>query len=172
MRLNIITPCSRPQNLDRMFVDIPDWARWLVCYDGEGKDSGDVLCHVDPMSISGNAQRNYCIDRLTGSDYVHFLDDDTIFHQGLIDILEEAKADMVVFQQVWPNGKLRVPATMAPRVRRVDSGNFIVRADVIGQVRWRLDAYEADGYFVEDLLSQGLTVQVIDKAGSYYNYLR
>ena len=66
MFLNIITPCSRPQNLDVISksINIPrDQYRWIVVFDLlEAPDNIPDNCEFynikDAKSTSGNAQRN------------------------------------------------------------------------------------------------------------------
>ena len=70
MFLNIITPCSRPQNLETISksINIPrENYRWIVVFDLEEvpeniPENCEAYAIKDTKSTSGNAQRNYALD--------------------------------------------------------------------------------------------------------------
>ena len=85
MFINIITPCSRPENLKVISesINIPKQNyRWIVVFDGFTYEEEDIPnnCEAysikDSNSIYGNAQRNFGIDLVT-EGYLYFNDDDT-----------------------------------------------------------------------------------------------
>jgi|11BtaG_2_1085332.scaffolds.fasta_scaffold18943_1 hypothetical protein len=91
--LNIITPCSRPENLKSLFKSIqkPDDTEvyWYIVYDlGIKPELGlpkqyngiNIIEHLaDKKSVSGNNLRNWALDQIT-EGFVYLLDDDNIFN--------------------------------------------------------------------------------------------
>ena len=92
MILNIITPCSRPENLHLISksINIPkENYRWIVVFDFDElpdkeliPNNCEVYLHRDSDSTAGHAQRNYAID-LIEDGYVYSNDDDTLLHPEL-----------------------------------------------------------------------------------------
>ena len=95
--ISIVTPCSRPKNLDAMSksINIPaENYRWIVVFDADVVPDIELPKNVtafavkDKESISGNSQRNHAIDFIASNpmgsnEYILFLDDDTIMHPML-----------------------------------------------------------------------------------------
>jgi hypothetical protein len=48
----------------------------------------------------------------------------------------------------------------------------MVKRDIIGDLRWDIEKYDADGHFAKRLLSNTKSQRRIDKYLSYYNFLR
>ena len=89
MFLNIITPCSRPHNLQKIYesINIPkENYRWIIVFDA--KDIPDNIPNCEPYaikvenSIVGNGQRNYALN-LIKTGWIYFNDDDTTIHPKL-----------------------------------------------------------------------------------------
>ena len=91
--LSIITPCSRPENLPRLFqsINFNKINHWYIVYDTSKDRSYEHIFHnyqkisehnIDGTpfnSKSGNYQRNYALN-LIKEGYVYFLDDDNLIH--------------------------------------------------------------------------------------------
>ena len=165
-RLTIITPCSRPQNLPAMAESIKPGRSmfdviWMVVFDnGECKES-----------VVGNYQRNCALDAITDG-WVYFLDDDTIIHPDFFSELAKANTSAVAFEQdlgTWV--RKVVPSEM--RVCHIDMGQVTIRREIIGDIRFALSVYEADGIFVESIYKNNPNAwSFIDKPLCYYNKLR
>ena len=89
MLINIITPCSRPENLHLIAksIKLPSYAyRWIVVFDSETIPTDipecEAYCIKDINSVCGNAQRNLAIDLVT-EGWIYFNDDDTTMHPDL-----------------------------------------------------------------------------------------
>jgi hypothetical protein len=178
MKINIITPCSRPENLEKISesINIPsENYRWIVVFDSDHLHSAPENCEsyflkVDGSNV-GNAQRNFAIDMIDDG-YVYFLDDDTILHPVLWENLKEYEdKDMIVFSQIWKNGKIRLRGDRVA-INHTDSGNFLVKRYVIGDLRWDLRRYDADGIFAEECFKASKSVIFLYKPCSIYNALR
>ena len=108
MFLNIITPCSRPQNLHTIAqsINIPkDNFRWIVVYDGIELPDKSLLPDIceayfyqDPQSCVGHQQRNFAMDMIS-EGHIYFNDDDTILHNELWDSIKDLDNDFISFNQ-------------------------------------------------------------------------
>lgn len=189
-KVNVVvyTPCSRPNNLEAMHKSIVkscgDKFEWIVCFDSSDVPHDKVTGNTIYLNVknaasrSGNAQRNACIEHAIAncdtSSWMYCLDDDNIMHENLYAELmaQPDDVDMVVFQQLHHNGKKRIGASEVIGVGQNDTANFAVRLRTIGDVRWVLDKYEADGMFAFDVSQNAKNIVRIHKPLCYYNYLR
>jgi hypothetical protein len=185
-KIVIVTPCTRPKNLTLIAESIEaviprENYRWLVIFDSS-KVKKKVECEFAQIhyfekesSSFGNAQRNYAIDLMQGNDYykdhyVYFLDDDTILHKNLWCLVKNATEDMVVFEQINKNGKLRLGSDrIMPGL--VDTGSAAIKLSAIGKTRFKEHLYEADGYFMSEIARKQITILNINKPASIYNAL-
>ena len=177
MFLNIITPCSRPQNLHLIAksINLPTYAyRWIVVFDAdEIPDNIPDICEPYSVkvkgSISGNAQRNLALDLITDG-HVYFNDDDTIIQPTLWDEIKEKDADFISFKQSNKDGSLRLEG-IEIKTNFIDSHNFITSVECINS-RWVLDRYDADGIFASECLKNAKQYLYIPKVLSVYNFLK
>ena len=58
------------------------------------------------------------------------------------------------------------------KVCHIDSHNFIVKYNIIDDIRFEIDKYYADGIFAEKCFEKSITRKYINKPLSVYNYLR
>lgn len=181
MILNIITPCSRPENLIKISesINIPKESyRWIIVYDSEQPidnsltpENGECYHHKNNNSISGNSQRNFALSLVEGG-YVYFNDDDTLLHPDLWDNIKDiSDVDFISFMQNHKNGSLRLMGNNI-NVGHVDSHNFIVNHNIIGDTLWNIERYDADGYFAVECFSKSKNKIWLDKVLSTYNLLR
>lgn len=179
MFLNIITPCSRPQNLDVISnsINIPrDQYRWIVVFDAiEVPENIPENCEAyaikDVNSTSGNAQRNFALDLVTDG-HIYFNDDDTIMQPNLWnEIKDEDDTDFISFQQINKDGSIRLEG-LNVSVGTIDSHNFVVSKKAMGDIRWVLSRYDADGVFARECFEKAKTILHISKTLSVYNSLK
>jgi hypothetical protein len=176
MFINIITPCSRPQNLKVISesINIPkENYRWLVVFDGleipEVPDNCEAYCVKDTNSVYGNAQRNFALDLVT-KGHVYFNDDDTTIHPELWDEVKDKEADFISFKQSNKDGSIRLEGNeIIPNF--IDSHNFIVSVKCIS-TRWELNRYDADGVFAVECYNNAKEKLYIPKVLSIYNSLK
>ena len=177
--LNIITPCSRPENLHIISksINIPkDNYRWIVIYDGISLPSADLIpenCEIDfyydADSCFGHYQRNYGMD-LIKEGHIYFNDDDTTIHTDLWDNIKDLENDFITFNQNDKNGGLRLE-NRGVAVGQIDSHNFIFDSKISEGIRF-LNRYEADGIFAEQVFYNSKSHINISKVLSIYNSLR
>lgn len=182
MFLNIITPCSRPQNLHEIAqsINIPkENYRWIVVVDADTMPSQELIplncevhLHKNPLSVFGNSQRNYALD-LVKEGHVYFNDDDTTIHPELWDNVKDLTQGFISFSQNDKDGTLRLKGNDI-KLYAIDSHNFIVQSGVIELTKSRFDInlYDADGYFAVECFKKPCSKIFIDKVLSIYNNLR
>lgn len=178
MFLNIITPSCRPENLHIISksINIPrDQYRWIVVFDLlEAPDNIPDNCEFynikDAKSTSGNAQRNFGLDLVTHG-HIYFNDDDTIIQPNLWEEIKDLEEDFISFQQVNKDGSLRLEGKNIS-VGYIDSHNFVVSTECMGDTRWVLNRYDADGVFAHECYNKAATKLYIPKVLSVYNSLK
>jgi hypothetical protein len=180
MFLNIVTPCSRPQNLHTISksINIPkENYRWIVVCDMDTPPDHELIpgncelyLHRNPHSTVGHAQRNFALD-IIYSGHVYMNDDDTIIHHELWGNIKDLDNDFISFSQSFPNGSPRLLGNYI-QVGHIDSHNFIVSRELIGEKRWIINKYDADGHFASSLFPQAKNPTFINKTLSIYNSLR
>jgi hypothetical protein len=179
MFLNIITPCSRPQNLEIISnsINIPkDQYRWIVVFDlleapANIPDNCEWYAIKDGNSMSGNAQRNFALNLVTHG-HIYFNDDDTIMHPDLWEnIKDEDDEDFISFKQTNKDGSIRLEAVNIS-VGTIDSHNFVTSVECVGDTRWVLNRYDADGVFAYECYQKAKNKSYINKVLSVYNTLK
>jgi hypothetical protein len=180
MVLNIITPCSRPENLHKISdsINIPrENYRWIVVFDMEElpnkeliPDNCETYLYKEKNSVVGHAQRNYAL-KLINEGHVYFNDDDTLIHSELWENIKDIDFDFISFMQLEKNGTLRLKGNLI-EVGHIDSHNFIVSFNIIGDTKFIIQKYDADGYFAKECYKKSLTKTHIKKPLSIYNLLR
>jgi len=177
MFLNIITPCTKPYNLEVISNSInisKENYRWIVVFDNdivfEAPSNCETYAIKDTNSTSGNAQRNYAIN-LVKEGWVYFNDDDTIIQPNLWENIKDVDADFIHFMQNSKDGNLRLSGENV-KLNEIDSHNFIVKHDIIEDERFTLDIYHADGIFAENTYKKAKSKLYIPKVLSIYNSLK
>ena len=179
MNLTIITPCIRPENLFLIeeSINIPrENFRWIVIFDREDipeniPESCEPYAYKNKKSGMGNAQRNFAID-LVKDGHLYFNDDDTCIHPFLWKRINSLDAhDFIHFSQISKDGSLRLKGDRVAN-NYIDSHNFIVSRECVGDTRWVIDRYDADGIFAETCYKKATSPIFIPKVLSIYNSLR
>lgn len=178
--LNIITPCSRPENLRHIekSILIPrNQFRWIIVFDNDVIPNvyipaiAEAYCYHQNGSTVGHAQRNFGLD-LVRSGLVYFNDDDTVIHPDLWNnIKDKTDHDFISFAQANKNGSLRLTGNSI-KLHHIDSHNFIVDHSICKNIRFYIDRYDADGYFAVDCYRQAKNSIYIPIVLSIYNQLR
>jgi hypothetical protein len=178
--INIITPCSRPENLHAIAksINIPsNNYRWIVVFDMDTlpdksliPDNCEVHLFRDRNSKAGHAQRNYAIS-LIDNGYVYSNDDDTLLHPDLWEEIKYLNNDFISFSQINKDGSLRLVGDTI-EVNHIDSHNFIVSKDIIKDTKYIINDYAADGHFAKECNLKSKNKIFINKVLSTYNQLR
>lgn len=196
VKLNVVTPCSRPDNLPAIheaLIPFVGKIHWYIIYDMLKIDTrkgvyvpkvpwATVHATTDGESRFGNAQRNLALE-LIKDGWVWFCDDDNLPTMLFIDNIEEVvrkypEVDGIVCRQIFKGGVTRLramPENMV--VNRVDSAQVILKRRLIGNTRFELGRYEADGIFIQKVYETNLDRKwwFVGEDGVpvvYYNALR
>jgi len=178
MFLNIITPCSRPENLQKIAksINMPSYAyRWIVVFDADEipEDTPNICetyCVKVEGSVFGNGQRNFAID-LVEDGYLYFNDDDTEISDRLWENIKDLDEDFISFGQLNKDGTIRLDGKIVA-VGYVDSHNFLVKRECVEDIRWPLSRYDSDGVFAYECYKKAKTKKYIPKTLSTYNSLK
>jgi hypothetical protein len=135
------------------------------------------LIYSDPESSSGNAQRNYALDFIKDEDcYVYFLDDDNSIHNDLYKLIANLEDNkMYTFGQkrnesVFPY--IDILRGDKVNIYRIDTGMLLIDNGLIGNIRWKIDKYSADGYFIKECFLKNHDKWIyVDEVLSYYNHV-
>jgi len=183
MFINIVTPCSRPENLLKIAesINIPkENYKWIIVFDAEflpqlpnflvSVVNVEIHAHQNPNSVVGHAQRNFALD-LIKEGYVYFNDDDTLLHPELLENIKELSAEFISFDQAFPDGRLRLKCGRT-EVGYIDSHNYIIVRNAIGDTKFFIEHYTADGMFADSCAKKTNNKIFINKILSIYNQLR
>jgi hypothetical protein len=179
MYLTIITPVTRYENLSliQRSINIPsENYRWICVFDSTSIPKNlpskcEAYNYVNSESKVGNAQRNFAIN-LVKDGHIYFVDDDVDIHPSLWRKIQNLdNHDFIHFSQINKNGSLRLKGNIVA-VNSIDSHTFIVKRELIGDTRWIINEYAADGIFAEECYKKSINPIFIPKVLSIYNSLR
>lgn len=186
--LHIITPITRPHNLNHIYESLQSglrtsrWCWWCV-FDMDPPRPPLAWQNIAywgrpevPSGRVGHPQRNWALDQIKDG-WVYFLDDDNLLHPYFEKAWLEAmkrhpKSKWFLFLQVRRSGEVYLLPTEKPTVGKVDTGQGVIARDAIGN--WRFPFpwnYWADGEFFE-FLARSVMPTCVDVPATYYNALR
>jgi predicted O-methyltransferase YrrM len=181
-KITIITPSIRVENLIKIRKELNfDYIdEWIIVYDGSKIYENPKLFlddeHNSKISeylfkgdgISGNSQRNFALEHIKNDNtYLYYLDDDNIVHKDLYKVLKFIgdKKICTFNQKDKRNGDIIV-------IRHIDTAMFLIDFDLCKSIRWILDKYDADGYYINECYSKNKYHWIyINNELSYYNFL-
>jgi hypothetical protein len=179
--LNIVTPCSRPENLQKLYESIKSYGDkekiwWYIVYDAEqGERKFKHIPWVREFwldkKLAGYPQRNLALS-IIEEGWVWVLDDDNLLHPQLVKELEnitDPNVQGVLFKQQFNNGCER---GIDPRHCHIDQAQFVLKKELIVDKRYD-EMYTADGKFLEELYNANKEKFIrIEKILCFYNRLR
>jgi hypothetical protein len=182
--LIIVTPCSRPQNLEKLRESIqfdnPIFIYWVIIYDTRKMpfikrypNHNKILeLECRDEGVVGHQIRNMAMHSIIQQGMIYFLDDDTILHPYFWTIVNNFKPNIVIytFNLMYQNGKILFGNT--PRVRGIDTCQFIFDKSIVGDLRFDTTDYCADGIFIQTLYEKNKEqAAFINSIAAYYNWL-
>lgn len=180
--LSIITPCSRQNNIPKLFnsINFDKISKWIIVYDTSKnrtyntlyKDHSKILeVECNDIGVSGNSQRNYAM-KLVEDGYIYFLDDDNIIHPGVWSIVDTLdNENFYTFNQLRDK-KGGILHGNNISVGRIDTAMFIVHKKHIGDIKWEPHTYYADGVFISNIHKNNKGLHTyINSVASYYNFI-
>lgn len=194
MRLNIITPLSRPNNLQAMYESMrkPLFpVKWWIMADpiiryyfippvSDHPNLEISVLRQKKVAIAGHAHRNTAIELITDpNEWIMSLDDDNIIHPELFTWLLDHESELsgysgLLWDQANKDGSMRLFASpWDVRVNCIDTAQFMFRRGIVEDLRFKEDQYAADGMFIEELYRRHSDkFKIAPAALCYYNYLR
>ena len=186
-RLNVVTAVSRPENLACIQRHLAERlksfdVRWHCVADSNHVTAQppEINSHFwgqsDTSDCAGGAQKNFALDRID-EGWVYFLDDDNTIHPQFDQALATAirsKPDCVghVFGQVDGSPRvLRQAARQFVRNSRLDLGQFVVRNEVLAQVRFPINVYNSDWLLFEQVWKKHADRIAFWSPATFYNAL-
>ena len=194
--LNIITRCSRPQNLykvkESIFNNQKFDIKWYVIFDTSnlGQIDSQILSSISNSAIikfipsasgdHGHQLINMCLDEIK-EGFIYVLDDDNILHENFQErisyfIDNSDKRGFIFNQKV--GGKdfsgldIRIASPENTKVSHIDMAQFVLKRDLIENHRLEFGKYIADGIFIENLYNQKSSdFLFIDEILCYYNWI-
>ncbi len=187
MNINIITPCTRPENLQAIYESFNfDFTFWWIVFDishdgliekyksqeSQMKDLPKVNFLYVKGGIWGNLQRNTPLQSIPDG-FCYFLDDDNVIHPSfgnrLSDIHEEENKLIYIFeQQVSPN-KVKI---IRIRPKHIDLAQYITHRSLF-DIKIFPECHDADYYFIKHFWNTRRDdCCLIPEVLCYYNKLR
>jgi hypothetical protein len=186
-KITIITPSCNIKNLPMLYYSIKfdKINKWIIVYDTT-KDSYchifsnhnqivEVDCKSSLNGIVGNTQRNYGLSLVDDDNFIYFLDDDNIIHPDFWKIIDKLEHDTIhTFNQYREKNNLdNILLGNKIELNCIDTAMYIIHKNMIGDIKWQEDLYEADGKFISDIFLTGKYKQIyFYNSFSYYNYLK
>jgi predicted O-methyltransferase YrrM len=189
-KLTIITPSYRVDNLEEIkkSINFEYIEEWIIVYDGNVVNSNPKIfenqennkikeyIYTDLNSISGNAQRNYALTKVTNPDaLLYYLDDDNLLHPNiynLLNIIDNNK--MYTFNQynTLNGNKYNILNGNNIQVNSIDTAMCIIPYKLCKDEKWILNLYHADGYYIVNCYNKNKDVHIfVNNNLCYYNKL-
>jgi predicted O-methyltransferase YrrM len=178
-KLTIITPSYRVNNLleIKKSINFEYIEEWIIVYDGskitdnpnifENQENNKIKEYIfEGEGISGNPQRNFALTKITNPDtLIYYLDDDNIFHPDMYKLLNIIDNDkMYTFNQCNRINGNNI------NVNHIDTAMVIIPYKLCKNVRWILNKYNADGYYIKECYDENKNVHIyVDNDLCYYN---
>ena len=157
-KMTIITPSIRPNNLLKIKDSINfDYVNeWIIVYDGskilenpnlfKNQNSKIKEYIYKGEGISGNPQRNFALDNIEIKDtYLYYLDDD-----NMIDINLYRLFDLLGDNFFYSFDQLNRINGNNIEIYQIDTAMVLIDYESCKDIRWILDKYNADGYYIKD----------------------
>jgi hypothetical protein len=168
MKLHIVTPCSRVNNLIKVFKTITFPCEWWIVFDADDNEFNNyftkynldflkcdwIHLHNQKSNFWGNTQRNIALDKISDG-YVFFLDDDNIMHKNFYNISKNiidknSKIQCVMYSQILENNSIRVVNGSTVRVCSIDQGQYLIDRKLVNETRFE-QKQTADGIFIQEI---------------------
>jgi glycosyltransferase involved in cell wall biosynthesis len=185
--ITIITPCYRQEYLSDILksIQIDKINEWIIVYDTTNNKTYTPLFNDEPKireveccvpGISGNTQRNYGVS-FVSEGLIYFLDDDNIIHPHFWDLVGTFDTEhfYTFDQRFFVKDPFRTATNFVfrgkePVVRKIDTAMFVVPVSMWEP--WRVERYDADGIFIEDVAHRNPDKHCyIPEVACYYNFI-
>ena len=180
-KLTIITPSYRIDNLleIKKSINFNYIEEWIIVYDGskiidnpklfENQENNKIKEYVyKGEGISGNPQRNYALSKITNHNtLLYYLDDDNIIHQNIYRLL-----NIIDNNKIYTFNQYNRIKGDNINVGMIDTAMIIIPYNLCKNVKWILDKYDADGYYIKECYDKNKNIHTyVDNDLCYYNKL-
>jgi hypothetical protein len=182
--LSIITACSRPQNLIKIYesIDFSQVDKWYIIYDTSKCRTYDlgqfalepkvIELTCDAPGYAGHPQINYALD-LINDGFVYIMDDDNIFHKTFWNILKDLDTNFIY---TWDQNRIqenRILKGGEIKKEKIDTSQFIVPRNLIGNIRWAVHKSAGDFRFIKQIYQKYEDkFKYIPKVACYHNFIK
>jgi len=184
--VSIITACSRPQNLMEIYgsIEFQKVDKWYIIYDTSkcrtydfifasdthAKKIVELTC--DQEGFAGHPQINMALD-LIEDGFVYIMDDDNIFHPTFWTLLPTLDKDSVY---TWDQNRIQEKRILKGgqiEEEKIDTSQFIVPRDLIGNTRWAITKSAGDFRFIKQIFRRAKDkFKYIPKIACYHNFIK
>ena len=184
--LSIITACSRPQNLKRIYesIDFTMVSMWYIIYDTSNCRTYDFQFSLDPNQekiielfcnkngFAGHPQINLALDLIKDA-FVYVMDDDNIFHKDFWTTLPSLDPEFIY---TWDQNRIqegRILKGDTIEKNNIDTSQFIVPKELIGSTRWAVHKSAGDFRFISQIYKKHHDkFKYIPKILCYHNFIQ
>lgn len=178
--LVIVTPCSRPENLEAVkdSINFDRIKAWYIIYDTRNVEFLKRFQHEKIIELEckdegvvGHQIRNMALCTIQ-EGIMYFLDDDNIIHPNFWNISGQfCLGRIFTFDMIRNNCSILLGNNPVPNLIDVSQYAFDVR--LVGDLRFDETAYNADGQFIKKLHNQcNEQWTYIQTVAAFYNKLR
>lgn len=194
-KIYIVTPCCRQNNLESIknSIDFSIIHKWYIVYDTSKNRSYKKIYKNNSQIIElecsdvgrvGHPQRNFAIN-IIEDGFIYFCDDDNVINPELYEHLNKMdKNYYYTWDQLrnkngddtnwtlFTNEKGKILKGNVLKMQFIDTAQFIVPRNLIGNLRWEDNNYKADGIFIQTINEKYPESHVyIPRTLCYYNYI-
>jgi len=177
--LYMVTPCSRPENLEAMSKTIPQECRWIVLHEPNitvPKLENMISIECPKTGFVGADGRNYFIENfdLTDEDWIYSLDDDNIVHPDMMKYIKplmDMELSIIYWGQLNKDDTVRLIPRESIIIDTIDAACFATKWKYNKNVKYNTTQYNYDGLYAIECGKNG-PVARINGYLCYYNYLR
>lgn len=194
-KICIVTPCYRQKNLEciKNSIDFSIIHKWYIVYDTSKNRSYQKIYKNNSQIVElecsdagrfGNPQRNVGIN-VIDDGFIYFCDDDNIIHPELYEHLVKMDKDSYyTWDQLrnkdgddtdwalFTNEKGKILKGNVLKKKFIDTAQFIVPRNLIGDLRWEENNYASDGILIQSINEKYPYSHIyIPKVLGYYNYI-
>lgn len=176
-KLNIVTPCTRPENLDTIYksINFEKVKIWYIIYDVRKVVYKKRFSHPKIIELActdegtvGHQIRNMAINMIPYG-LIYFLDDDNQIHPSFWDL--DIKCNKIyTFNMQYSDGRILKGDVPAPN--KIDTAQYVFDVNLVHNLQFDSFNYQADGCFIQQLCKDNLkNWQYVDKCMACYNAL-
>jgi hypothetical protein len=180
VKLTLLTPCSRPENLERMMQTIQFHLidKWYIIYDTRHFPFQKRFSHPQIVEMEckdegsvGHQIRNMGMN-IIHEGLLYFLDDDNLIHPSFWNVIANVREGKIyTFDLLYQDGTILLGNK--PVVRCIDTAQYIFDMKLVGNLRFDASLYIGDGVFIESMVEMHKDKwEYIPEVGCYYNRLK